>query len=116
MTNQSDKQASVRTVTGTTLNYEGDWHALWDITGVPVGPFNQRMLSWINSQLGASYTEINGAMAAFAIANGVSTWDQLGTFTPGGLAPSNPYFSDNAQANPYFTDNAQANPLYTSGF
>jgi len=80
MTNQSDRQASVRAVTGTTSSYEGDFHALFDAAGIPVGDFNSRLLAWINARLGSSYTEINGAMAAFAVDQGASSWDQLGTF------------------------------------
>lgn len=80
MSNQSAKQASVRAVTGTTSTYEGDWHALFDMAAIPVGSFNGRLLAWINDYLGTSYTEINGAMAAFAIDQGFSSWDSMGTF------------------------------------
>ena len=88
MTNQSDKQLSVRAASGTSFSYEGDWHALWDIVGIPLGPFDQRMIIWINGRLGTSYSEINGAMAAFAIANGASSWDSLGIFTANAFSPS----------------------------
>jgi hypothetical protein len=83
MTNQSDQQQSIRNVTATALNYEGDWHALWDSLGISSKTFNERMLEYINLALNTSYTELNGAMAAYAIANGVSNWNSLGTFTPG---------------------------------
>jgi hypothetical protein len=83
MTNQSDRQQSCRNVTGTALNYEGDWHALWDVIGIPVGEYESRMLAYINLALNTTYTELNGAMAAYAIANGVTDWNSLGTFTPG---------------------------------
>jgi len=81
MTNQSDKQQSVRDVTGTALNYEGDWHALFDADGIAAGSFNGRLLAWINQTLGASYTEINGAKNAFAVDQGFSSWDSMGTFS-----------------------------------
>jgi hypothetical protein len=80
MSQQGLRQASVRAVSGTTLNYEGDWHAMWDLQGIAAGPFNQRMLLYINEYLGTSYTEINGAMAAFAANLGASTFQAIGTF------------------------------------
>lgn len=83
MSQQSLMQASVRAVTSTTLTYEGDWHALWDSLEIPAGQFNERLLAYINDQLDTSYTELNGAMAAFAAANGATTFQAIGTFTPG---------------------------------
>lgn len=80
MSQQGLRQASVRAVSGTTLNYEGDWHAMWDLQGIAAGPFNGRMLQYINLKLGTSYTEINGAMYALAAANGASNFSSLGTF------------------------------------
>lgn len=71
---QGNIQASVRAVTGTASTYEGDWHALFDLVGIQAGAFNGRLLAWINRQLGTAYTEINGAMAAFAANNGAAGW------------------------------------------
>lgn len=86
MTNQSDRQQSVRDTTGTVFDYNGDWHALFDAAGIPAGSFNGRFLQWINTQLSSSYTELNGAMAAYSESQGVSNWDSLDTvvtpFTP----------------------------------
>lgn len=80
MSNQSLKQASVRTVTGTSLTYEGDWHALFDLLGLPSGDYNGRLLQYINVKLGTTYTNLPSAMMAFALANGASNWDGLGSF------------------------------------
>lgn len=77
MTNQSDRQQSVRDITGTELTYEGDWHALFDDAGIAAGAYNGRLLAWINLVLGESYTEINGAMNAFAASRGVQSWNDL---------------------------------------
>jgi hypothetical protein len=84
MSNQGDRQASVRASTGTTWTYEGDWHALFTQGGIAAGDFDGRMLAWINSQLGTSYTEINGAMHAYAVSQGVADWNSLGTFSLAG--------------------------------
>ena len=83
-TNDGQRQASVRAATGTALTYNGDWHALFDQSSIPAGPFDSRLLAWINGQLSASFTEINGAMDAFAISRGAPNWSSLGTFTLGG--------------------------------
>ena len=84
MSNQGKRQESVRAITGTALSYEGDWHALFTSAGIADGPFNGRLLAYINSVLGASYAELNGAMQAFAVAKsttGALSWNELGAFT-----------------------------------
>lgn len=78
MSNQSAKQASLRAATGKELTYEGDFHAYWDSVSVPTGPFNGRLLQWINTILSASYTEVNGAMQAYAESRGAPNWEGLG--------------------------------------
>ena len=77
---QGKKQQTVRNETGTALTWEGDWHALFTIKSVAAGTFNERLLAWINQELGTSYTEINGAKHALAAANGAGDWASLETF------------------------------------
>lgn len=90
MSQQGYRQASVRAVTGTAFTYEGDWHALFDLSSLPQDTFNGRMLRWINLKLTTSYTEINEALQALATANGAFNFSSLGAFdaTPGGYTPS----------------------------
>lgn len=83
-TNQEARQAAVRASTGTALDYNSDWSALFDQASIPAGEWDGRFLAWINAQLSTSYTEINGAMVAYAINQGYSDWNSMGTFTPGG--------------------------------
>jgi len=80
MSQQGYRQASVRAVTGTTEAYEGDWHALFTLAGIPDGDFDGRFLAWINIKLSAAFTEINGAMQALADAYGAYNFSSLGTF------------------------------------
>lgn len=80
MTQQGLRQQSVRDITGTAYDYNGDWHALFDVYGIPTGEFNGRLLAWINSVMGESFTELNGAMQAFAEDQGAANWSSLGTF------------------------------------
>ena len=82
MSNQSDKQASVRGVTGTALTYEGDWHALFDARGIAAGTFDGRMLAYINGKLVACYDNLPAAQQALAASQGFYNWDSMGTFTP----------------------------------
>ena len=78
MTNQSDKQASLRAKTGKALPYEDDWHAYWDSLAIlPNGNFNERMLAWINAALVTSFTNLPSAQQAYAAAKGASNWDSL---------------------------------------
>ena len=83
-TNDGLRQATVRAATGTALTYDGDWDALFDQAGISAGPFNQRMLAWVNTQLSANYTDLTSALDAFAVSQGAPNWSSLGSFTIGG--------------------------------
>lgn len=90
MSNQSDVQAAVRNVTGTALSYEGDWHALFDAQSVPAGTFNERMLSLLNTSLGASYTGLPAAQQAYAVSLGFTNWSSMNTVSLGGGPTTTP--------------------------
>lgn len=79
-TNQGDRQAAVRALTGTAYNYEGDWHALFDQSGIRAGDFNGRLLAWLNQTMAANYPDLPGAQAAFAASRGARSWNELGAF------------------------------------
>lgn len=87
MSNQGLVQQSVRDSTGTALNYNGDWHALFDAGGIAAGSFNGRLLAWINTTLGTSYPDLPGAMQAFAVDQGYTNWSSMGTITLTGGGP-----------------------------
>lgn len=90
-TNQELLHASVCTLIGKTPGtYEGDWHALWDAVGIPTGPYNQRMMAWINGSLGASLTNLPEAMNRYAAALGATDWRNLTSII-------------DSEANSYFT-------------
>jgi len=82
-TNDGLRQATVRASTGTALDHDGDWQALFDQAGIAPGPFNGRMLAWVNAQLSAAFTSLPSALDAFAISQGAPNWSSLGTFTIG---------------------------------
>ena len=83
-TNQEARQASIRGVTSTTGTHNEDWLALFTTRSAPAGEYNERMLSYINTLLSTSHTNINEAMAGFAKSNGItgngSLFSSLGTF------------------------------------
>lgn len=106
--NQSGIQAAVRAQTGTAYNWTGDFHALFDKDGIASGPFNQRLLLWINAALGENYTNLNGAMNAYAVSLGFANWNSLNTW--GSLTP--PY-DPNAAA--YFAVSGTDAAPYTTG-
>lgn len=112
-TNQGDRQAAVRALTGTVYNYEGDWHALFDLVGIASGDFNGRMLAWLNQTMAASYPDLPGAQAAFALSQGADTWNGLGTFstwqTPGAVLDYD--FKNNRYLGPALTT-SRASPAY----
>lgn len=92
-TTQGDRQAAVRASTGTALDYNGDWSALFDQAGIAAGDWNGRMLAWINAQLSASYASVPTAMQAYAASQSAPNWSSMGTFTISGGGGS---FPDNA--------------------
>ena len=81
MTNQGGVQAAVRALTKTALDYNGDWSALFDADGIPIGDWNGRLLNWMNLKLETSYTSLPAAMQAFAVAQGFNNWSSMNTFS-----------------------------------
>ena len=84
MSNDGDRQQVMRTSTSKALDYNGDWMAKFDAAGIAAGDFNGRMLAFVNAQLAASFTEINSALRAYAIAQtttGAKSFNELGPFT-----------------------------------
>lgn len=77
MSNQGTVQAALRERTGTAHDFNGDWHAVFDLDGIPPGPFNGRMLQWLNKQLGHEFASLPGAQAAFAQRLGYSRWTDI---------------------------------------
>ncbi|CAB4139840.1 hypothetical protein UFOVP353_53 [uncultured Caudovirales phage] len=111
MTNQGLRQQSVRDATSTAYDYNGDWHALFDAAGIADGEFNGRMLAWINQSLSASYTNINEAMVAYAVSQGVTNFSSLGSFSalspyslPSYFPVSAPFTIYGSGVNGYSTD------------
>ena len=66
----------------------GDWHALFDLAGIPQGDFNGRLLAWINDYLSTSYAGLPEAMQAFAVDQGYINWSSMGTFDAAGVPPA----------------------------
>lgn len=84
-TKVEERQAAVRAVTGTAYSYSDDWHALFDVDGIPEGPFTERLRNWINTKLGTSYLNVNDAMRMFAIDQGFTRWAEMGDFAVGAV-------------------------------
>ena len=77
--NQSGVQAAIRAITGKALTFEGDWHALFDDQSIPAGPFNARLLLFLNQVLSASYTSLPEAQQVYAEALGFHNWSAMNT-------------------------------------
>ncbi len=86
MSNQGLLQQSIRDYTATALDLNGDWMALFANDGITTGTFNERMLAWINSMLGASYTSLPAAQQAFAVEQGYSNWSTMAAIVLSGAA------------------------------
>jgi hypothetical protein len=82
MSNQSLRQQSVRDQTGTTLDYNGDFHALFDQAGIAAGPFNGRMIEYPNQQTGNTIPGLPAAQAAYAASLGLGSWNDVTEIAP----------------------------------
>ena len=67
MSNQGARQAAVRAITSTTRDYQGDFGALFDLATITAGPFNARLLAWLNTKMSTSHTSLPAAQHAFAV-------------------------------------------------
>lgn len=81
MSNQSGVQAAIRASTGTAYDYNSDWSALFNASGISAGDWNGRMLAWINNSLGTSYASLPVAQQAYAVSQGFVNWSAMNTLT-----------------------------------
>lgn len=79
--NQALRQFSVRDATSLVNHYNEDWHALFDLEGIPTGTLDERMLQWINIRLSSNYTSLQSAKTAFAQAEGYNYYDEIALFS-----------------------------------
>ena len=77
MTNQGQLQASIRNLTGTENDYNGDWHALFDLDGIAQGEFNGRFILWLQGETGRSETDLNGLKQLYASQKGFYNWNSV---------------------------------------
>ena len=84
-TNQSAIQEAVRARSGSALDYNSDWMALFDTDGIASGSFNERMLNWLNGELAtaldpnAPYSALQAAQQAYAVQQGFDSWHSMNT-------------------------------------
>jgi hypothetical protein len=81
-TNQEARQTAIRAVTSTTGTLNEDWLALFTARSAPAGTYNERLLSYINTLLSASHTNLEDAMQALAADQGADNFSSMGMFTP----------------------------------
>lgn len=93
MSNQGLRQESVRAVTATALNYEGDWLALFEqlLSAEQAGitNFNGRLKDYCERVVGFRFGTVDEAMNAFALAVGnTRTFNELGAFDAAANRPA----------------------------
>lgn len=65
-------QAKIRSITGFSLDYEGDWHAYLDQKSIPPGMFNERVLAFAKSQ-DATIPTYSAAINHFSNVNNITS-------------------------------------------
>jgi hypothetical protein len=85
MTNQEAILAQVIARSGSAgnLDYNGEWHRLWDEEAIDPGMYNERMLAWLNVELvadedaDAPYPYLMQAMEVYAQRAGFANWSSM---------------------------------------
>jgi hypothetical protein len=83
LSNQGLLQQSIRGITSTTHVFNGDWLALFALSNITTGTWDERCLAWINVEMSASYTNLADAQHAYAVSQGFDRWSDMS-----GLAPN----------------------------
>ena len=85
MGNQGDRQAFARAIHGQGgRDHNSDMLRMFrSEAAIPArSTWNEAFLIWLNTRLGASYANVNSAMAAFAISLGFERWDDIDVIPP----------------------------------
>lgn len=78
MSNQSEHHADIRTsISPQARDYNSDWHAQFTKDLIAAGPFNARMIAWINAELSTSYSNMNDALRAYAVNQGFTRFNDV---------------------------------------
>ena len=76
-TNQGDRQAFFRAISGTTTDYNGDFLAAAAVDGF-TGEFNGVFIEWLQNRTGSSATNLDGLKQEFAKLAGAHNWESTG--------------------------------------
>ena len=76
-TNQGDRQAFFRAISGTTTDYNGDFLAAAATDGF-TGEFNGVFIEWLQDRTGSSATNLDGLKQEFAVLAGAHNWESVG--------------------------------------
>ena len=82
MTQQGLQQAAVRESTGTSLSYDGDWHTIFDNHGIAAGPFNGRLLTYLQRALNSTSDSLPGLKQRYAELHGAHNESSLNGLVP----------------------------------
>ncbi|MEE9510293.1 MAG: LamG-like jellyroll fold domain-containing protein [Candidatus Bathyarchaeia archaeon] len=77
MTNQGDRQAFFRAISGTSTDYNGDFLAAAATEGF-TGEFNGVFIQWLQDRTGSSATNLDGLKQEFAELAGAHNWESTG--------------------------------------
>ena len=76
-TNQGDRQAFFRAISGTTTDYNGDFLAAAAVDSF-TGEFNGVFIRWLQDRTGSSATNLDGLKQEFAVLAGAHNWESVG--------------------------------------
>jgi hypothetical protein len=80
-TNQEGRHAAFRAISGTTGTYNEDALAAMIAEGGTGDTFNGVMVSWLQTRLSSSQTNLTDLMNEFGVNEGFRNWNDMNTFS-----------------------------------
>jgi hypothetical protein len=107
-TSQGERQKYIRELTTTTLDYRGDWSALFDKFHIARTTFNGRLLLFLNAQLNRVCASLVEAKQLYARTAGYYNWSAMLEVPTVGFAVSTPVGIDTSEIGERWVDETGA--------
>ena len=79
-TNQEGRHAAFRVISSTSGNYNADSLAAFIAEGAEGTTYNEYFVSWLQTRLSSSQTNLTDLMNEFGVNEGFRNWNDMNTF------------------------------------
>lgn len=80
-TNQEGRHISFRAISGTSGTYNEDSMAAFIAEGATGDTYNELFISWLQTRLSSSQTNLTDLMNEFGVNEGFTNWNAMNTFS-----------------------------------